>query len=337
MRSIRNAALPKSLLRVSELTVGLHLDSGETVFPVRGVTFGIAERQAVGILGESGAGKSTLALALLQLLPRSFRTTAGSIQFRNRELIALPEDSWREIRGKHIAIVHQHSDILNPFLRVGEQVAEVLRAHHEWLNQRCLDEAAQTFEQVGLGHEASTFRAYPHQLSGGQRQRVCIALAIACAPALLIADEPTASLDAVTAAEMLRVFAVLKGQHRTSFLLISHEPAVLASLTDYVLVMYAGEIVESGPTRQVFQSPMHPYTRELLRCAPREKALDPSGGKPRWPFIPGTPADLGGTAYKCPFESRCPDRMEICGMCPPAETVPVPSRTLRCFVDGGGR
>jgi len=244
----------------------------------------------------------------------------------------------REIRGAQVSLIPQDASGLNPVLRVMEQVAEVLHAHRDWTMERCRQEGRATLEMVGLAGE-DLARAYPHQLSGGQRQRVSIAQALACNPALIIADEPTASLDAVATREILKLLQYLKARLHTAFLFISHQPQVLESLTDRLLVMYSGRIVEEGPTHQVFHDPLHPYTRELLRCDLRKLNGKFNEGREnsasRVPFIPGAPPDLMRPSRGCAFESRCPKRGDLCATCSPAESTPSPGRVVRCFEYGG--
>jgi peptide/nickel transport system ATP-binding protein len=234
----------------------------------------------------------------------------------------------RSIRGNELSLVYQDSSALNPVLRVEQQVAEVIRAHSNWNKTRCLREARATLELVGLGDDR-IFSAYPHQLSGGQKQRAAIAQALACGPDVLVADEPTASLDASTTLEVLNLIGHLRDRFNTAVLLISHQPEVLAHLSSRVMAIYAGRIIEEGPTQDVFDSPAHPYTRDLLRCRkPFPKEQDRSDSKPHWPFIPGTTKNA---SIGCPFENRCLHRMETCATCMPAISTVAPSHHVRCF------
>jgi oligopeptide/dipeptide ABC transporter ATP-binding protein len=301
------------------------LQSGAEGFPLRDVSFEVREREIVGVLGESGAGKSTLGLALMQVLPDNFRRMSGEIELNETKLTGLNEEGLRRLRGSEMSLLYQDASVLNPYLRVGHQVAEVLRAHHDWGTRTCTERAAETFHWVGL--DERMFLSYPHQLSGGQKQRVCIALAVVCEPRLVIADEPTASLDPSTASEILELLLRLKNQRGTSFVLISHHPNVLAHMADRLLVMYAGEIIESGPTAEVLENSLHPYTRGLLRCISSEADR-------RWPYIPGNPPDLTEAEEGCSFEPRCPDRMEQCTSCRPA-LVTIGERQVRCVEYGG--
>jgi peptide/nickel transport system ATP-binding protein len=252
------------MLVVSGLTVSC-ITLGEQKTILKDVSFSIRAGEVLGVLGESGAGKSTLALALLQLLPASFRISSGDIRLDNQSLLHLSEDAMCSVRGKALSLVYQDSSVLNPVLRVEDQVYEVIRAHSHGKAIHCRRDARESLALVGLGDERF-LSAYPHQLSGGQKQRVAIAQAIASKPSLLIADEPTASLDAGTTLEILDLFKHVESTSNTSILLISHQPDVLAYLADRVLVLYDGKIVEEGPACEVLRSPLHPYTQDLLRC-----------------------------------------------------------------------
>ncbi len=301
------------------------------------ISFDIAPGEVVGLLGESGSGKTTLALSLLRLLPPAARQAGGSVRFRGRDLLLLNEKQLREVRGAEISVVYQDSSVLNPVIKVGDQVTEVVRAHHNWARQRAREEARAAFAAVGLGGSDRIYTSYPHQLSGGQRQRVMIAQALVCKPALMIADEPTASLDTTIAAEIVELFKQLKDSSNTSFLFIAHDAATLARVADRVMVMYAGQIVEDGRVQEVFAQPQHPYTRALLACAPqysptgvtRDRAL-------RLACIPGSPPDPMAPPPGCSFSERCKDRMELCDAHNPEEFRSAPSRSVRCFKYGAG-
>jgi len=257
------------LLRVDDLTVCYRSSDRGQFAALEGVTFDIATGEAVGLLGESGCGKTTLGLALLGLLPLSANITAGSAVFRGRNLLTLAERELRTVRGAEISMVHQEPGAaLNPVLRVGEQVAGVLRAHKDLSCEQAREGAAALLAEVGLGQETCIEAAYPHQLSGGQQQRVAIAQAIACRPALVIADEPTTALDSITQLEILNLLNSLREKLRVALLLITHDPAVLMRAVDRVLVMRAGCLVEQGATSDVTQKPRHAYTQKLLNSTP---------------------------------------------------------------------
>jgi ABC-type glutathione transport system ATPase component len=242
------------LLQLRDVSVSYVLDERTCVAAVEQVSFEVAAGEAVGLLGDSGCGKSTIAGAVMGLLPACARMR-GSLRFRGRELLGLSEQQFRLIRGAEISLISQEpAAALNPVIRVGTQVSDVVRAHRPWNLNRCRLEARSVLRQVGLGSER-LFQAYPHQLSGGQRQRVAIAQALACRPALLIADEPTTALDTTTQAEVLDLLRRLRRDFGMALILISHDPAVLAELTDRVIVMQAGRITEQGPTSVNYAQP----------------------------------------------------------------------------------
>lgn len=256
------------LLVVHNLSFSYRSNGGRSQI-VRSVSFSVAAGEVVGVLGESGSGKTSIALAILGLLPANAEIEGGSIRLGGHELLGLGENELQRIRGKQVSLIFQEPGItLNPVIRVGEQIVEVLRAHNRWSRRRCREEAELMLEQVRLSDVARTYASYPHQLSGGQRQRVAIAQALACKPALVIADEPTASLDATIQAEILELLKNLQQRFRLGFLFISHNPAILQKIAQRVLVLHEGEIVEEGTTSEVLEKPRHSYTRRLLECMP---------------------------------------------------------------------
>lgn len=265
----------ESLLTVQNLAVEFHnarITRAQSPLTARaqsatalcGVDFEIRRGEIVGLMGESGSGKSTTALALLGLLPADSARVSGSVVFRERGLLSLTEREWQKIRGAQISLVFQEPEIaLNPVMRAGEQVAEVIRAHRKWDWRRCHDAARTVLARVGLS-DTRVFFSYPHQLSGGQRQRVVLAQALSCEPALLLADEPTASLDARSQAEFLHLLKQMRDSCGLTVLLISHSPEVQASVADRVLILKEGRIVEQGTFEALYRSPANSYTRRLL-------------------------------------------------------------------------
>lgn len=268
------------LLKVRDLCVEFRHDLAEGPRALDGIDFEIRRGEIVGLMGESGSGKSTTALALLGLLSENSARVTGSVTFLGRDLGLLDEREWQKIRGAQIALVFQEPEIaLSPLMRAAAQVAEVIRAHRDWDGRRCRAEARERLERVGLGDERF-HRAFPHQLSGGQRQRVLLAQALACGPSLLIADEPTASLDARSQAEFLALLKSLRDETGLGVLLISHSREVQATLADRLLILREGRILEQGTFQALYRGSSHAYTRVLLgatpfaECAARERQTE---------------------------------------------------------------
>jgi oligopeptide/dipeptide ABC transporter ATP-binding protein len=322
--------LMQPLLQVQNLEVRYSLDGERQSVAVDDLSFSISAGEAVGVLGESGCGKTTLGLSLLRLLPKAARVLRGAVLFRGRDLVTLAERDLRKVRGAGISMVHQEPGMaLNPVIRVGDQIAEVLRSHDSLSWTRAREEARALLAQVGLAGEKRIDLAYPHQLSGGQKQRVVIAQAIACHPALVIADEPTTALDAATQMEILTLLKSLQNKLQLAFLLISHNPDELEHFVDRILVMYAGRVVEEGPARNVIQAPLHPYTQGLLRARPTAVP----GAKRKLPLavIPGEPPDLTDLPAGCAFEARCSDGRSLCRTRKPEEVWPEAARRVCCI------
>lgn len=322
----------EGLLRVDDLTIDYA--SGKAWQPVlHGITFEIRPGEVVGMLGESGSGKTTLALALLRVLPPAARIRRGTVRFEGRGLLALKESELANIRGAKVSMIFQEPEMtLNPVMRAIDHVAGVIAAHRDWTRQRCRAEAKRILAQVNLDSDSRLLSAYPHQLSGGQRQRLAIAQAMACRPELLIADEPTASLDSILQMQWLSLMKDLRKRFGLAILLITHDPSILNGLADRVLVMYAGRIVEEAGFEQLIRHPLHPYTQGLLiSIAP------PPGqvrlGTKHLATIPGNSGD--GTPKGCPFQPRCPDRMAECGSREPPNITLDDGRRVRCLKYGG--
>jgi len=306
------------------------------VSPVRALdqaTIQIKPGELLGILGESGSGKSTLAGALLRLLPSDARYDSGSIRLRDRDVLTLTEAELRRVRGAEIALIPQDPALaLNPVIAVGVQIAEVLRAHIRLSTSQRKIRVEELLAEVGFDQPRQIYSAYPHQLSGGQRQRVVIAQAIVCRPALIIADEPTSKLDASLQEEILSLMREIGQRHQTAFVMISHDPAVLAGFADRIAVMYAGRVVEEGTTEDIFRRPLHPYTQALVRLSARY--LSSTGARMRFPAIEGEPPVVTRQTAGCPFAPRCPERMQVCIERDPQETAPQPSQRVSCFKYG---
>jgi oligopeptide/dipeptide ABC transporter ATP-binding protein len=300
-----------ALLRVRHLTTTFDLGTGP-IAAVDDVGFDIQPGETLGLVGESGSGKSVTALSILRLVQPPGRITGGSIRFRDRDLLALSEPEMRRVRGADISLIFQEPmTALNPVLTVGAQIAEALTVHGRATRAAARVRAVELLEAVRLPDPAARARDYPHQLSGGMRQRVLIAIALACQPALLIADEPTTALDVTIQAEVLDLLREMKTRFGLSLLLITHDLGVVAETADRVAVMYAGRIVEDAPTRSLFRAPQHPYTRGLLASIP--------GATPgrRLQAIDGTVPDPAALPPGCAFAPRCPDRFEPCDTEPP--------------------
>jgi ABC-type dipeptide/oligopeptide/nickel transport system ATPase component len=259
-----------SLLNVEQLMVTFATQSGE-VAAVRDVSFSIPESGTLGLVGESGSGKSATSLAIMRLLPPQARI-AGKIEFAGRNLLALSDDSMRRLRGSGIGMIFQEPmTALNPVMRVGDQVAEAVLAHNKLGKRDAWERALQSLREVAIPEPERRSRDYPYQLSGGQRQRVMIAMALVNNPRLLIADEPTTALDVTIQAQILDLLAELRERHKLAVLFISHDLGVVSRISDHVAVMYAGQIVELGPVKEIFSAAQHPYTRGLISVAPTLK------------------------------------------------------------------
>lgn len=296
-----------AVLEVDDLAVTFGSGT-RTVNALRGVSFAIRPGERVGIVGESGSGKSVTAQAVLRLLPGAARV-AGSVRFDGRDVLSLTQHQLARWRGSEIAMIFQDPmSSLNPLLRVGPQITETLRRHRGLSKNQATAAAAQLLTSVGIADAERRMKDYPHAFSGGMRQRVCIAIAISCAPALIIADEPTTALDVTVQAQVLDVLDGLADDNGSAVILISHDLGVVSSFCDRVMIMYAGEIVEHGPTAEIVQDPRHPYTRALLDSIPRMAGRLPD----RLPTIPGTPPHGAARLVGCPFAPRCPRAQDHC-------------------------
>jgi oligopeptide/dipeptide ABC transporter ATP-binding protein len=319
------------LLRVRELVSEFRVE-GSVVRAVDGVSFEIGRREIVGVVGESGSGKSATALSILGLLPRPHgRIASGSLCFDGRELVGSPEHEMRAIRGSRIAMIFQDPmSSLNPYLKIGEQLAEVLELHVGLRGRPAWARAVELLGRVHIPDPAQRAQRYAHELSGGMRQRVMIAMALCCDPDLLIADEPTTALDVTIQAQILDLLLELRQERKLSILLITHDLGVVAGTCDRVLVMYAGRIVEAAPTRALLRTPHHPYTRALLDSVPRTDR--PRAG--RLSAIAGLPPRLDrGPFTACSFEPRCRYAASGCRSGEPELRATAPGRLARCILD----
>jgi peptide/nickel transport system ATP-binding protein len=321
------------LLEVRDLRTEIRL--GETLItPVDGVSFSLDAGETLGIVGESGSGKSMTALSVLRLLPRRGRAAGGSVLFRGRDLLRLGEEEMREVRGGEIAMIFQDPmTSLNPVFETGWQVAEPLRLHRGAEPRKALDGAIEMLRTVGIPRAERRAHDYPHQFSGGMRQRAMIGMGLTTRPALLIADEPTTALDVTIQAQILDLLRNLSREFGTATILITHNLGVVAGMCDRVLVMYAGRVVEQGPTAAVFERPRHPYTWALLRSLPR---LDADTHAPLRP-IDGQPPELSRLPRGCKFQPRCPFAIERCLEEEPALLELEPAHLARCWVTQAGQ
>ena len=318
------------LLQVSQLNIALPTPRG-LAQAVRGLDFTLERGETLGLIGESGCGKSLTALALMGLLPERARAS-GSIRLDGQELLGLPDAALCRIRGQRMAMVFQEPmTALNPLHRIGDQVAEPLRLHRGLARSAARREALALLERVGILQAAQRLDQYPHQFSGGQRQRITIAMALACKPALLLADEPTTALDVTVQRQILELIQGLVEEHHMGLLLISHDLGLIARNTARLLVMYGGSVVESGPTAAVLQAAAHPYTRGLLAARPR---LQPhaQGEVQRLPTIAGTVPELADLPPGCPFAGRCSWTLAHCHTeHPPSVPQATPAHSARCL------
>ena len=290
-----------SLLAVEGLQVKF-LTRRATVHAVRGISFDLDPGETLGIVGESGCGKSVSSLAMLGILAKTGRVTGGSVRFNGQDLIGLSDSKLRDIRGRDIAMIFQDPmTSLNPVLKIGRQLTEVLRKHLRMDKEQAEKEAASLLDRVGIPNAGDRLSDYPHQFSGGMRQRVMIAMAIACHPKILIADEPTTALDVTIQAQILELLKSLVAEEEMALILITHDLGVVAGVCERTNVMYAGRFIETAPTSELFARPRHPYTLGLLKSVPRldaqrKEKLDP---------IPGSPPELTRDTPGCSFAPRC--------------------------------
>ena len=319
-----------ALLEVSGLRVTLQTPRGPAQ-ALRGIELQMQRGDTLGLIGESGCGKSMTALALMGLLPEGAEVE-GSIRLNGRELVGLRDDEMCTLRGNRIGMVFQEPmTALNPLHTVGDQIAEPLRLHRQMGRSQARTEALRLLERVQLPQAAQRLDAYPHQLSGGQRQRVTIAMALACGPDLLVADEPTTALDVTIQGEILDLINELVTESGMALLLISHDLGVMARTVSRLLVMYGGTVVESGPTAKVFAQLAHPYTRGLFGARPRLGTPRVNGRKPALATIAGRVPELVDMPAGCPFADRCAWVIDACRAAPPPAVSVGPQHMARCL------
>jgi oligopeptide/dipeptide ABC transporter ATP-binding protein len=317
---------PEPLLSVEHLTTVFDT-AGGPVPAVDDVSFAIGAGETLGLVGESGSGKSVTALSIMGLVQPPGRIGGGRVRFKGRDLLALGEREMQSVRGAEISLIFQEPmTALNPVFRIGDQIAEALLVHGRATRREARVKAVELLRSVRIPNPESRISDYPHQLSGGLRQRVMIAIALACQPSLVIADEPTTALDVTIQAEILDLLREMKAAFHLALLLITHDLGVVAETADRVAVMYAGRIVETGPVRAIFSTPAHPYTRGLLASIP--------GGRPgaRLQAIDGSVPLLGDLPPGCAFNPRCPDRFEPCTTAPPPDYAVSAEQAAKCYL-----
>lgn len=295
---------------------------------VEDVSFTLNAGQTLGIVGESGSGKSTLALSLMRVLPPAARITNGQLLLNGQDLVTKSDDEMRHIRGKQIAMILQDPMAsLNPLFTIGDQVGEPLRIHEGLSGRTAWQHAIDLLKAVRIPSAETRVKQYPHEMSGGMRQRIVGAIGISCEPRVLIADEPTTSLDLTIQAQYLNLLRDLQQEHRLGLIFITHNLGIVAKMCDLLAVMYAGRIVETGPVSRVFNAPSHPYTTALLRSIPRMGVA-----REKLTAIEGQPPDPATLPPGCAFAARCPTAMDRCRQEAPPVSTPEPGRTTRCWL-----
>lgn len=314
------------LLAINKLNVGFP-GKRETLFAVRDLDFAIEKGEIACLVGESGCGKSLTCKSVLRLVPNN-AVIGGQIIFNGENILALNSRRLRQIRGAGIGMIFQEPmTSLNPVLPIGKQAAETLRLHLRMSAGEAKKKILELFAQVGIPQPEARWSAYPHQLSGGLRQRVMIAMALACGPALLLADEPTTALDVTVQGQILRLIARESRQRGMAVLLITHDLGVVADMADSVGVMYAGNLVEWAKARELFENPLHPYTKGLMNCAPGRDSAELE----KLPVIPGTVPPLGEMPPGCAFQPRCSSALPVCATETPPDYVK-DGRRVACWL-----
>ncbi len=322
--------MAEALLRISDLAVTFARRGVAPMRAVDGVSFSVAPGQTVGLVGESGCGKSVTSLAIMRLLPRRGNTVTGTVEFEGTNLLGLSLDQMRDRRGRDLAMIFQDPlSSLNPVVPIGIQVTEVLERHRGMRRSAAMSEARDLLDSVGIPDPGRRLKEYPHQLSGGMRQRALIAMALACRPRLLIADEPTTALDVTIQAQILSLLKTLVVEHGTALIMITHDLGVVAGLCDEVNVLYGGRVVERADRHELFAAPRHPYTHGLLESIPR---LDAGPGERLTPIV-GSVSDNIPWTDGCAFAPRCSREIDRCrAVTPMLEPAPVaaPDHLMRC-------
>ncbi len=326
-------AVPERVLEVNNLQTHFFTDEG-VVPSVNGVSFYINQEETLGIVGESGCGKSVTSLSIMQLVPNPpGRIVGGEILFQGENLVKKTPEQMRKIRGNDMAMIFQEPmSSLNPVYTIGDQIAESVVLHEKVSKREAFNRAVEMLRLVGIPAAERRAREYPHQMSGGMRQRVMIAMALACNPKLLIADEPTTALDVTIQAQILDLMKKLKSEFHAAIMLITHDLGVVAEMCDRVAVMYAGKVVEEGTTRELFGEPLHPYTEGLLASIPR---IDETHQE-KLHVIDGTVPNLLHLPTGCSFAPRCPKAMDVCRREEPTLTEVGDGRKVSCWLHAKG-
>src|ERR1700732_3315373 len=323
---------PRALLELENLSTHYVSARGTRVVrAVEGVSLRVEAGETLGIVGESGSGKTTLALTILRLLPPAARITSGKLLFEGEDLLKKSEGEMRRVRGKRIAMILQDPMAsLNPLFTIGDQVAEPIRVHEGATRRAAWKRAGDLLKAVRIPSPQTRLHQHPHEMSGGMRQRIVGAIGISCEPRLLIADEPTTSLDLTIPAQYLSLLRELQREYRLALIFITHNLGIVAKMCDQLAVMYAGRVVESGPVSQIFNSPAHPYTVALLNSIPRM-----TDDAQRLTAIEGQPPVLAALPPGCSFAPRCPRAFDRCREAAPPEFSETRGRTARCWLAAG--
>lgn len=320
--------MQRHILEVKNLRTSFYTHQGE-VEAVRGINYTLTKGEILGIVGESGSGKSVSLMSIMGLVPYPGKVIDGEVIFNNEDLLKKDDTEMNKIRGKEIAMIFQDPmSSLNPVYRIGNQIVETILIHNKMSKKQAKEKAIEMLELVGIPSPKDRINCYPHEFSGGMRQRVMIAMALACDPKLLIADEPTTALDVTIQAQILELMKDIQKKKNTSIILVTHDLGVVADLCENIMVMYGGILMEKGTVDEIFYKPSHPYTRGLLSSIPRVE----TGEKERLIPIKGNPPDLLNPAKGCPFVFRCDSAMKICTEALPESYEISKTQSCRCWL-----
>ena len=319
------------LLKIENLKLDVKLEDS-IAQALNGISLYINQGESLGIVGESGCGKSLTALAIMHLLEGNLRIKSGSITFENRNLLGLGRAAIRQMRGNDISMIFQEPmTSLNPVFTIGHQLVEAITLHRDISSKQAHELSIKTLEEVGISSARSRLKQYPHNMSGGMRQRVMIAMALACRPKLLIADEPTTALDVTIQAQILRIVDRLRKKHNMSVMFITHDLGVVAAVCERVVVMYAGQMVECAPVKSIFKKPLHPYTQGLIASIPRVEGRIPE----KLPTINGRVPSLQNMPDGCRFHPRCENALDICSRNKPQDFFNQSGHSVFCWLYNG--